>query len=76
MSDTSSRTSPWSELAKSPRVWVGIAVAVLSFLFILQNREAATINLLNVKMTSPLWLTLTIIFLAGCATGFLLRGRK
>ena len=44
--------------------------------FIAQNREPVTISLLAVRLSAPQWLTLTVLFLAGVATGFLLRGRK
>ncbi len=76
MSDDQIRRSPWEELARSPRVWLGLAIAVLAIAFITQNRDPVTINLLFLKMTMPQWVTLLIIFLAGGATGFLLRSRR
>ena len=76
MSDAPNRRSPWEELARSPRVWLGLAIVVLAIAFIAQNRDPVTINLFILKITSPQWLTLAIIFLAGCATGFLLRSRR
>jgi len=76
MSDDTNRGTTMEELAKSPRVWIGVIVAVVAIAFIAQNRDAVTINLFSIRVTAAQWLTLSILFLAGCATGFLLRGRK
>ena len=33
-------------------------------------------NLLVFQVASPLWITLTVVFVAGLAAGMLLRGRR
>lgn len=76
MTQTTNGSSTAKNLVKSPRVWAGVIVAVVAVAFIAQNRDPVTINLFLVSLTSPQWLTLTVLFLAGGATGFLLRGRK
>lgn len=59
----------------TPRMWAGVAIAVVAILFIAQNREPANITLLWVHLVSPLWLTLTIVFLAGMLSGWLIARR-
>ncbi|QIK72205.1 LapA family protein [Propioniciclava coleopterorum] len=68
--------SRWRELAKNPRAWLGVIIAALAIAFILQNRESAQVNLLVFQVASPLWITLTVVFVAGLAAGMLLRGRR
>jgi len=58
------------------RYWVAIALAAAATIFILQNRTSIPINILWVKVTSPLWLLLTVIFSVGLVVGLLLRRRR
>lgn len=67
-------TRSW--IPRSPRFWVGLGIAVLAVAFILQNRHDAVINLLAATVSAPLWLVLSLVFLAGGATGWLVKRRK
>ena len=66
----------WQELAKNPRIWLGLAIAVLAIAFILQNRESVQVDLLTFQFSAPQWVTLLVVFLAGLATGLLWSRRK
>lgn len=76
MSDDTDRGTTMQDLAKSPRVWLALILTLVAIAFIAQNRDPVTINLFSIRITASQWLTLAVLFLAGCATGFLLRGRK
>ena len=58
------------------RNWVAIVVVLLAAILVAQNRMRIPVNVLWVRVTSPLWLLLTIIFLAGLLTGLLLHRRR
>ncbi len=62
--------------AKNPRVWLGVAIAVVAFAFIAQNRDPVVTNLFMLQFTAPAWLTLTLVFLLGMATGWLVKRRR
>ncbi|MGL5247990.1 MAG: hypothetical protein ACRC8U_07325 [Brooklawnia sp.] len=62
--------------AKNPRVWLGVAIAVVAFAFIAQNRDPVVSNLFMLQFTAPAWLTLTLVFLLGMATGWLVKRRR
>ena len=62
--------------AKNPRVWLGVAFAVVAFAFIAQNRDPVVSNLFMLQFTAPAWLTLTLVFLLGMATGWLVKRRR
>ena len=62
--------------AKNPRVWLGVAIAVVAFAFIAQNRDPVVSNLFMLQFTAPAWLTLTLVFLLGIATGWLVKRRR
>ena len=62
--------------AKNPRVWLGVAIAVVAFAFIAQNRDAVVSNVFMLQFTAPAWLTLTLVFLLGMATGWLVKRRR
>ena len=55
----------WQELAKNPRIWLGLAIAVLAIAFILQNRDSVQVDLLTFQFSAPQWVTLLVVFLAG-----------
>ncbi|MHA6523565.1 LapA family protein [Tessaracoccus sp. G1721] len=61
---------------RSPRTWVGVAVAVLAGAFIVQNRQIVGIELLAFTFQAPLWITLSGVFLAGVATCWLISRRR
>ena len=62
--------------AKNPRVWLGVAIAVVAFAFIAQNRDPVVSNLFMLQFTAPAWLTLTLVSLLGMATGWLVKRRR
>ena len=62
--------------AKNPRVWLGVAIAVVAFAFIAQNRDPVVSNLFMLQFTAPAWLTRTLVFLLGMATGWLVKRRR
>ncbi len=72
----SENTKGGTGLQISPRVWVGVAIAVVALAFILQNRQAVSINILLISLMAPLWTALVGVFAAGLATGWLVSRRK
>ena len=62
--------------AKNPRVWLGVAIAVVAFGFVGQNRDRGDSNLFMLQFTAPAWLTPTLVFLLGMATGWLVKRRR
>ncbi len=62
--------------AKNPRVWLGVAIAEVAFAFIAQSRDPVASNLFMLQFTAPAWLTLTLVFLLGMATGWLVKRRR
>jgi len=75
--DTMSETgNSGSSFNFTPRVWLGIAIAVVAIIFILQNRQPADISLVMLQVSAPLWVTLSAVFLAGFATGWLVSKRR
>lgn len=67
----SESNSTGSGLLTPARIAAGILV-VLAVVFIVQNRDSTVITLLWVQVTSPLWFTLTVMFLVGWLTGVLM----
>ena len=61
---------------RSPRTWVGIVIAILAIAFILQNRQSVAIQLLVFTMQAPQWITLSVVFLAGFVTCWLIARRR
>ncbi|MEU5842903.1 LapA family protein [Rhodococcus sp. NPDC047139] len=60
----------------SPRTAIAGILVLISVLFILQNRESASIHLFWMSVQAPLWLVLVVIFIIGWVAGILFqRGR-
>ncbi|WP_323418413.1 hypothetical protein [Propionicimonas sp.] len=55
---------------------LGLLIAVLAVVFIAGNREPTEISLAVLRISAPLWVTLTGVFLAGLATGWLVARRR
>ncbi|MCD2194746.1 LapA family protein [Actinomycetospora endophytica] len=56
--------------------WVlGVILAVIAVVFILENRQPVEIRLLIPVVTMPLWAALTAMVVIGLLIGFLLRRR-
>ena len=60
----------------TPRTWLGIAIAVVVIIFILQNRQPVEISLLTLQVSAPLWVVLLVVFLAGFVTRWLVSKRR
>lgn len=56
--------------------WPALVVAVVTVVFIAQNRDKTNISLLWLDVTWPLWLTLTIVTLLGIVIGYVVKGRR
>ena len=56
--------------------WVPILLVVLAAVFIAENRYSTTIELFWLRITSPLWLILLVLFAVGFAAGRLSGRRK
>jgi uncharacterized integral membrane protein len=55
---------------------VGVALAVLAVIFVLQNNGSATIEFFWFTVRAPLWFTLLAVFLVGWLVGFLTKRIK
>lgn len=65
-----------SSFRLSPRTIIATVLVLVAVLFIAQNRNSTTIELLWFSVQAPLWLVLVIIFVIGWVAGFLFeRGR-
>ena len=60
----------------TPRTWLGIAIAVVAIIFILQNRQPVEISLLTLQVSATLWVVLLVVFLAGFVTRWLVSKRR
>lgn len=58
------------------RFWIGLVIAILAAVFILQNRQTARVQLFVVTVSMPLWIAMTICALAGLLIGLLARRRR
>lgn len=67
------RTGPLSILR---RQWLPIVLALLTAVFIAQNRDSASIDVLTFSVRAPLWFVLTLVFCVGAACGWLLAWRR
>ena len=54
-----------------PRVAGGGVIAIVALIFILQNRDDIKLNFLWLDINAPLWLWLTIMFVAGGVVGWI-----
>lgn len=75
MSEATTGNDRWQGLIANPRLWLGLALAVIAVAFIVQNRDPVAINLFSLEVAAPQWLTLSVLFGFGLITG-LLWGRR
>lgn len=60
----------------TPRRIVAICLAALGLVFVLQNRDDASLQLLGFQITSPQWLASLALLAVGVAIGVLLGSRR
>ncbi|MFC3494681.1 DUF1049 domain-containing protein [Glycomyces rhizosphaerae] len=58
------------------RLIIAGVIIVLTVWFILVNTEEVSVKLWLVKVETPMWIMITIVFIAGWAVGALLRRRS
>ena len=56
----------------SPKLIVGGVLALLALIFVFQNTDSRSVNLLFWDLTAPTWLWLLVIFAVGVIVGLLL----
>ncbi|WP_127127357.1 LapA family protein [Georgenia sp. SYP-B2076] len=71
-----SEKSPATRRRLSGRTWLGLALAACAVVFILQNRSPVAVQLFAVRVVSPQWLTLSVVFLLGMVVAWLLSRRR
>ncbi|MCU0265657.1 MAG: LapA family protein [Actinomycetia bacterium] len=72
-----SQPGPTSSRPKvTPRLVLALVLIAVAVLFIVQNRETATVNLLWFDFDMRLWVALLLVFLGGMASGALLWRRR
>ncbi|WP_249522397.1 lipopolysaccharide assembly protein LapA domain-containing protein [Modestobacter marinus] len=79
MTGSSTRRTADGSTSRGPvrPAWVLAAVlALLTVVFIAQNRDRVSIHLFTATVPAPLWLLLTITVLVGAAVGALVRTRR
>jgi uncharacterized integral membrane protein len=59
----------WRRIKLTPRLTVGIVIAVLALIFIFQNTNRTRVDLLFWHVDRPAWLWLLIVFAAGFIVG-------
>jgi uncharacterized integral membrane protein len=68
---SAAQTSWWTS-----RWFVGVLLAVIALVFVVENRQPASIRLLIPLVIMPQWAALTIALILGIAIGYLLRRRR
>jgi uncharacterized integral membrane protein len=60
----------------SPRLVTGAVLLVLAVVFIIENRQPASIRVIVPAVVMPLWAALTGLFLVGFLVGWFVRRRR
>lgn len=68
--------APRSSFPLSPKQIVAIVLAALAVIFVLQNRDDASINLLWSTLTMPVWVAFGGLLIVGVLIGLLLANRR
>jgi uncharacterized integral membrane protein len=55
---------------------VAVVLVIAATVFIAQNTDDATVEVLNIDVTAPLWIVLAVLFLGGVLTGMMLQRRR
>jgi uncharacterized integral membrane protein len=58
------------------RHWLAIVLIVLAVIFVVQNTVRHEVHLLWVSVEAATWVVLTVVFLVGVVTGWLLGRRR
>ncbi|GAA1687398.1 hypothetical protein GCM10009830_38700 [Glycomyces endophyticus] len=58
------------------RLITALVIIALAVWFVLANTEEAGVKLWFVKVEMPMWIMITVVFIAGWAVGALLRRRS
>ncbi|WP_112133926.1 LapA family protein [Glycomyces dulcitolivorans] len=58
------------------RLIVAVVIIALAVWFVLANTEEVGVKLWFVKVETPMWIMLAVVFIAGWAVGALLRRRS
>ena len=58
------------------KTWLSIAIAILAIAFIVQNRAVISIDVFFVSIRVPLWVSLSLVFVAGWLSGRFWRPRR
>lgn len=56
--------------------WIGLVIAAVLVVFVMQNRDSTTIELLWMTYRAPQWLTLLVVFGIGWLVGALVRRNR
>jgi uncharacterized integral membrane protein len=72
------RTSPRPDQGSwwTSRWVLGVVIAVIAVIFVVENRDPASIRLLIPLVVMPQWAALAVAVVLGIAIGFLLRRRR
>lgn len=60
----------------SPRLVIAVVLALLLVVFVAQNRDETSIEILLIDVSAPLWLILTFVAVLGATVGSLLTRRR
>jgi uncharacterized integral membrane protein len=72
----SSKRADRSRRWPSARVLIGAVLVLLTFVFIIENREPAAIRVIVPIVVMPLWAALTAMFVVGLIVGVVWRRRR
>lgn len=67
----------WRMLTRlSAKQYLGIVLATLGLIFVVQNQQQADIDFLFIDLRMPLWVALALLFAVGMAAGGVLTQRR
>ncbi len=72
----STRSSSSGGSRVSPRMWGTLVLAALAVIFIVENRDPASIRLIIPVVVMPLWAALAGLFVIGVLVGYGLARRR
>lgn len=75
-SGSATPSQPRASRRVTPGQIIALIIALLAVIFVIQNRETVSVQLLGARLSAPLWLLLTIMAAVGLLVGFLLARRR